>query len=683
MIHNNNGDKMKAKKKAKKEDKRFNIIGVITTILFTTLCFFLVKVIVFESDIHMASLKKLTSSIIYGASSPRGRIYDRNYNLLVDNKSVPVIYYKKPNKITSKEEIENAYNILNFIDIDSSKLTLTNFKEFWIADNPSLAKAKITNDEWIKFKNRKLNSKDIYNLQLSRISDDDLSIYNDVDKKAAYIFYLMNKGYSYEEKIIKKEDISDLEYAYIAENCDKLNGFNVKYTWERVYLYGDTFRSILGNISSITKEDRDYYIKKGYSLDDVVGVSYLEKQYEEVLRGKKATYKVHDSNKLSLIEEGKRGNDIVLTIDINLQKEIEEILKEEILRAKNEVNTEYYNHSFVVIQKPNSGEILAMSGKQAVYKNGNYEIYDYTPEMLTSPMTVGSIVKGASMYVGYINNAISIGEYQMDECIKLYSVPKKCSWSRLGYINDITALAQSSNVYQFKIAMKIAGFDYHYNKKFVINNDVFDKYRNTFNEFGLGVKTGIDLPIESVGNIGNSKNADLLLNYAIGQYDTYTTMQLSQYMNTIASDGKRYRPHLLKEVYNSSDDNELGTLDYKVEGEVLNTLTDVSYIKRIQEGLKAVVSYGTGINIMGYIDNPAGKTGTSESFLDTNNDGKVDTATLSKTFAGYAPYDNPVMTLTVTSPDLINPNTNVDYNSYANNRISRRIATRFFESYNN
>ena len=99
--------------------------------------------------------------------------------------------------------------------------------------------------------------------------------------------------------------------------------------------------------------------------------------------------------------------------------------------------------------------------------------------------------------------------------------------------------------------------------------------------------------------------------------------------------------------------------------------------------MRGVISYGTGKNIMGYIDNPAGKTGTSESFLDTDEDGKVDTLTLSKTFAGFAPYDNPKMTLTVTSPDLINPNTDSDFSSYANNRIARRISIRYFESYNN
>lgn len=670
------------KRNIKKINYRFFVIEIFVVIIFIILSFSLFKVTIIDNKVYSENLQRITEVIVYGENSPRGRIYDRNYNILVDNKAIPVIYYKKSEDITAKQEIELAYKILNHINIDSSKLTTTNFKEFWIADNPNLAKAKITEEEWLKLQNRRLSSTDIYYLQISRITTEDLSIYDEQDKMAAYVYYLMNKGYSYEEKIIKKDNITDLEYAYIAENSESLNGFNVKYSWERVYPYGDTFRTILGNISSITREDKNYYLRRGYSLDELVGVSYLEKQYEELLRGEKAKYRIAHNNELILLSEGRRGNDIVLTIDINLQREVEKILKEEILIAKNEGATEYYNHSFVVIQKPNSGEILAMSGKQAIYKNGGYEIYDYTPGIVTSPMTVGSIVKGASMYVGYANNAIKIGEYQQDECIKLYSVPAKCSWTTLGYINDVNALAQSSNVYQFKIAMKLAGFNYHYNSKFEINNDVFNVYRSTFNDFGLGVKTGIDLPVESAGNIGKSDSMDLLLNFTIGQYDTYTTMQLSQYMNTIASDGKRYSPHLLKEVYNSSNSNSLGELKYKVEENLLNTLENLEYIKRIKEGLRAVLEYGTGYNIMGWIDKPAGKTGTSESFLDTNDDGIVDTETFSKTFAGFAPYDNPKIVLTVTSPDLINPKSNSSYVSYVNNRIARRISTLYFERFN-
>ncbi len=685
MSQTNSGDIMKKRNviKEQKIEFRFHILEFIVIILFSILAFSLLKVTVIDKEIYIQKLNDLTKTVVYGQSAPRGRIYDRNHNLLVDNKAIPVIYYKKQDKVTSREEIELAYNLLEHIQIDSSKLLLTNLKEFWMADNPEKANNKITNQEWQKLQNRKLSSNDIYYLQLSRITDEDLAIYDEHDLDAAYLYYLMNKGYSYEEKTIKDEGITDLEYAYVAENSDSLGGFDVKYNWERVYLYGDTFRTILGNISSITKEDKSYYLDKGYSLDEVVGVSYLEKQYESILKGKRAKYEVGDNNNLLLIDEGSRGNDIVLTIDINLQKAVEQILSEEVLRAKYDGNTEYYNHSFAIIQQPNTGEILAMSGKQVIYRNGGYEIQDCTPGIMTNPLTAGSIVKGASMYVGYINNVIKIGEYQQDECIKLYSVPRKCSWTTLGYINDIEALAQSSNIYQFKIAMRLANFQYSYNKKFTLSpdNDVFSKYRSVFNQFGLGVKTGIDLPVESVGNIGKSTSPDLLLNFAIGQYDTYTTLQLSQYMNTFASNGVRYRPHLLKEVYHSSDSNELGELDYKVEPDILNTIENKEYLSRIQEGFKAVINYGTGVSSMGYTWNPAGKTGTSESFLDTDGDGVVDTETLTKTFAGYAPAHKPKMTLTVTSPDLINPNTNSDYSSYANFRISRRISNYFFDTY--
>ena len=289
--------------KKQKENNRLFVLECLIIFLFVILIIFLFKTMIVDNNKYKIALKNKTEVIVYGESSPRGRIYDRNYNLLVDNKIVPVIYYKKQDNVTIREEIDLAYKILECIDIDSGKLSLTNFKEFWISDNPLEARNKITKEEWLKLENRILNSTDIYYLQISRITEDDLSIYDELDKKAAYIYYLMNKGYSYEEKVIKKSDISDMEYAYIAENVDNLKGFNVKYSWERVYPYGDTFRTILGNISSITKEDKNYYVSRGYSLDELVGLSYLEKQYEDVLRGKKAKYRVGD-NKIYCNDNG-------------------------------------------------------------------------------------------------------------------------------------------------------------------------------------------------------------------------------------------------------------------------------------------------------------------------------------------------------------------------------------------
>ena len=101
----------------------------------------------------------------------------------------------------------------------------------------------------------------------------------------------MNKGYYYSEKTIKKGDVSDDEYVKISENIHKLKGFNTRLDWERVYPYGDTFRTILGSVSTsesgLPYELKDYYLSKGYSLDDRVGISYLEYQYEDYLRERK------------------------------------------------------------------------------------------------------------------------------------------------------------------------------------------------------------------------------------------------------------------------------------------------------------------------------------------------------------------------------------------------------------
>ena len=157
----------------------------------------------------------------------------------------------------------------------------------------------------------------------------------------------MTKGYSYAEKIIKNKDVTEEEYAKISENIDSLKGFNTKLDWQRLYLYGDTFKSILGSVSSdtqgIPEELANIYLKKGYTLDDRVGISYLEYQYEDYLKGTKAIYKIGKNNEYELVSQGKRGNDIVLTIDIDVQRYLEDTLAEEVLLTKAEPNSKYYN----------------------------------------------------------------------------------------------------------------------------------------------------------------------------------------------------------------------------------------------------------------------------------------------------------------------------------------------------
>ena len=666
---------------------RYLFISIIAIIIFSIISIRLFSLQILQNEKYLTSLTTATEKTIKGSSAPRGRIYDRNYKLLVDNQAIKTIYYKKQPGITSSEEIELAYTIGKYLEIDYQKLSSNMLKNFWYLNNYDLAQLKITKEEWQLKKERKLTDNEIKDLIFERITNEELQNYTDVDKEAAYLYYLMNKGYSYAEKVIKNKKVTEQEYALISENIESLKGFNTKLDWERIYLYGDTFKTILGSVSSdtqgIPKELASTYLEKGYSLDDRVGISYLEYQYEDYLKGIKPVYRITNNNEYELIKAGRRGNDIVLTIDIELQEYLEKLLSTEVLKASKEKNTKYYNHSFAVVSDPNTGEILAMSGKQVIKNSkGKKEIVDYTPGIVTLPVTPGSIVKGASMIVGYKYNAINIGSTIVDECIKIKNTPKKCSWRTMGTINDLYALRYSSNVYQYKIAIKVGNGKYQKNGPLKLDTSAFKKYRDTYAEFGLGVKTGIDLPVESLGYRGTSTLPGHLLDFSIGQYDTYTPIQLSQYINTLANGGTRYQPYLLKEVYSPSEnkDNVLGELIYATDKTIQGKVNiDKKYMNRVRLGFNQVITNGLGYGYMGKYHDSSGKTGTSQSFIDTDNDGVVDTETITSSFIGYSPSTNPKMSIVVVSPNISLPNSG--YQSAITKRISSKIVNKYFEIY--
>lgn len=664
-------------------EKRFYILIALIMIIGITLIIGLFNVQIVKHTYYLKQVELASQNIIDGDTAPRGRIYDRHHRLIVDNKPVKIIYYKKIIGTTKQDELLLAYKVARILDIDPSSLNDRNLKLFWLYTHPDEAEKKITSEEREKYRNRQLTINDLDQLKIDRVTEEELKQYGIEDYKAAYIYYLMNKGYSYDEKIIKRENVTDKEYAIIAEESEQLKGFNVKLDWERYYPYNDTFKTILGTISKgLPYELKDYYLTKGYALDDRVGLNYLEYQYEDLLRGTKEKYEILDDGNLKKVGDGQRGKDLVLTIDIELQQAVEQIIVEQLLLAKKEPNTEYLNHAYVIIANPNTGEILAMAGKQVVKKGNEYVVYDYTPGIVTSPLPVGSAVKGASHIVGYNAGALTIGEYRKDDCIKIAGTPEKCSWRKLGRINDLEALRYSSNVYQFLTAIKVGKGTYRYNAAVTIDPNAFEIYRQTFKEFGLGVKTGIDLPVESLGYVGTSTHTGHLLDFAIGQYDTYTPIQLSQYINTIANGGKRIRPFLLKEVYEPTPE-PLTEMILQTETEVLNTITTKpEYLERIKLGFKEVMrSGGTGYTYIDDIYKPAGKTGTSESFIDTDHDGKIDKQTLSNTFVAYAPYDNPIVTFTVVSPNVGHYYNGNNYRSRVNRKISYEVSKKFFEIY--
>ena len=297
------------------------------------------------------------------------------------------------------------------------------------------------------------------------------------------------------------------------------------------------------------------------------------------------------------------------------------------------------------------------------------DFHDITTNILTSSFTMGSVIKGASHTVGYQNNLIDIGTKINDSCIKLYQVPTKCSYKRLGYIDDITALKTSSNYYQFLTAIKLTGNKYKYNMKLEVEEKDFNTYRDTFAEFGLGSKTGIDLENESLGIKGKTIAPDLLLNLSIGQYDTYTPLQLLNYINTIATNGKRYSLHYLKEVKNKDK------IIYEYQPNLLNIVKNSNF-NRIKEGFKEVLYSGTGRGYTDTLYKPAGKTGTSEVVYNK------DIITINQTYAMFAPYDNPQYSIVVISPNI---SYNNDYDNYIapiNRYISKEVSKLVFTSLN-
>lgn len=629
---------------------------------------FLTRLVFIWSDKELFTLALENKTVVYvsGGSAPRGRILDTNGKVLVDNLGVKTIYYNKIKGISTSEEIEIAKKLASILSVDEG--SILEQKEFWLVNNNNGSNL-ITEEEYKLLDERKLSSSDLYDLKIERITEDMLNEEDELFRECAKVYSLMNDGYVYSKKEILKR-VSDEEYAKVIES--NIPGVTGELSWERIYLYGDTLRNILGSVGSIPSEEVDEYLSNGYELTDIVGISYLEKEYEEYLKGKKAKYLVNSDNTLTLVEEEQRGNDLVLSIDIDIQMKAEEIIKDKILLGKKYPNTDYYKDSYALVSNPLTGEIIAMAG---IRLNSDDTWSDISLNTINKSFTIGSAVKGATIAVGYQNNLIEMDKYITDSCVKLYLTPQKCSFKSLGRINDLTALAYSSNYYQFMIAIALTGNTYTPNMKLNATEEHFKIYRDMLASFGLGAITNIDLPGETTGIIGSTVADDLLLNLAIGQYDTYTPIEVLQYINSMAS-GTRMSLSLMKEIRNDDE------VVVKNEIEILNDVAvDEEYLNRIREGLTLVLKEGTGKIYVRDDLLAAGKTGTSESFYDSDNDGKVDVQTITSTFAGYFPNEDPKYSVVVITPNISHNNGTNDTMYYGASKITKELTSFLADNY--
>ncbi|MFX3623818.1 MAG: peptidoglycan D,D-transpeptidase FtsI family protein [Ectobacillus sp.] len=685
---------MKKKKKKKKSHVpfRLNMLFFLVFLMFSALILRLGVVQIVYGEDYKKEVER-TENLTVSTPVPRGKIYDRYGRIVVDNTPLRTITYTRMKGSKSEDRLAIAKELARLIDVPTDKLTDRDKKDFWIEMNPKRAKKKITEKEWKQFEAKKLTDKDIYNLQLERITEKELQELAPKDLEVLAIKSKMDSGYAMTPQIIKNKDVTQKEYAIISENLDKLPGVDITTDWERNYTYDNMFRTVLGSVTSadegLPKERLNYYLVREYDRNDRVGKSYIEQEYEDMLHGTKAKVKNVTDKEGNILEtiylsKGERGKDLILTIDMELQKQVEQIIEEELKSAKAQGGAALLDRAFVVMMNPKNGEILSMAGKQLVTENGKLEVQDYALGAMTSSYAMGSAVKGATVLTGYQTGAISPGEHLYDEPIKLKGTPVKKSYKNMGMIDDLYALKASSNVYMFKTAMNLAGVQYVPNGSLDIKQKSFDTMRYYFSQFGLGVPTGIDLPNEAIGFKGTTDKPGFLLDLSIGQYDTYTPLQLAQYVSTVANGGYRMKLQIVKEIREPSKQDEMGKVVQSIEPVVLNRIDmKDQYIKRVQEGFRQVMQEqgGTATAQFGNAPyKPAGKTGTAETFYDGPDLAKrksgpngTPPATYNLTLIGYAPYDDPEVAFSVVVPWI------TDDKNPVNKKIGRRILDAYFD----
>lgn len=616
---------------------RLNILFFLVFLLFSALILRLGVVQIVQGEEFQEQVEK-TINVSVPVDAPRGLIYDRYGNLLVDNELLFTVTYT--NRNTSQEEmLETARKLSKFITVELPRINDRDLREYWGVLNPEEFEAKLTEEE---AEEEGIDEKDIHSERIKRITEEELDSISEEDMRVFPIWREFNAGYNNLPHKVKR-GITYEEAALIMENLEELPGVDIIRDAERTYVYDDYLKSILGKVGPIHREDIDYFLANGYERNEEVGTEYLEAQYETVLRGRKGrleNFIDSDGNFLKNPEEqlGSRGNDLVLSIDLELHQHIKAIIDDVVNSSKSSFVGE--PDAYVVMMEPHTGEVLSLAG------------YRSDVGTFTSAFVVGSSMKGATVLAGLDTGVVAPETQILDRTLNLPGSPSISSWRTLGYVNAERALELSSNIYMSEVAMRLIGYipgvsgtnwgDFYKG---------YDILRSYYAQLGLGVPTGIDLPNEFPGIVGEkSSYPGQLLYLTFGQYDTYTPLQLAQYVSTIANDGYRIAPRVVKEIREpGKNKDELGPISQKMEPKVLNKLdTDPRYFQTVQNGFYRVIhgSGGTARNYFNGVDyEPAGKTGTAQVKVngrDANN----------QTFVAYAPFDEPEVAISVVVPGV-------------------------------
>ncbi|GMA54744.1 hypothetical protein GCM10025857_61010 [Alicyclobacillus contaminans] len=252
------------------------------------------------------------------------------------------------------------------------------------------------------------------------------------------------------------------------------------------------------------------------------------------------------------------------------------------------------------------------------------------------------------------------------------------------------ALEYSSNSYMIQVALKMLGVNYNGGTVSIpgvqSQKGVYEQLRDAMAQYGMGVETGVDLPGESTGirtpvdDLSDAQGqAGNILDLAFGQFDTYTPLQLAQYVSTVANDGKRVRPHLVTGIYDNDEGGGLGEQKEEIDTEVLNEV-DISdeNMDTIHKGFHDVAHGDDAWTTAKGLDDAemdlAAKTGTAEMVVVEDGDEiSVDGLNM----VSYGPYDDPEIAFAVVIPQIQRNNSKVTPNL----DITKEVMDAYYDLY--
>lgn len=658
---------------------RLNALFFAVALLFSILLFRLVQMQLVNYNFYH---KKLTASTTYTVktANQRGQIYDANGTALVSNVEKNVLTFTRSNTMTTQYIKELAQQLPNYVTLDDASVSTRDKKDYYLADTETYQKVveALPKSKKVDYFGNSLSQATIYKNAVASVSDSAID-YSDEELRVVHAFTEMNAAQTFATVNITTEDLTDEQMAAVkAAGKSSLKGLAISKTWDRD-VADTSLASLVGSISSektgLPKEDAKSYLKKGYSLNDRVGTSYLEKAYESDLQGERTVRTVVvDRNKKivsdKVTEKGSTGNSLKLTINLDFQNKVQSILQQ--YYNTDISNGEAVNSDgiYAVAIEPSTGKVLAMAGLK--HEVGSSTATTDILGNINNVFTPGSVVKGATLSAGWQNNVLSGNEVLYDQ--EILGIK---SWFTSGSmpITAVQALEYSSNTYMVQIALKLMGQNYTAGS--TLSNkgykDAMAKLRATYAEYGLGTTTGLDLP-EAEGYIPTSFTVSDTLFESFGQYDAYSPIQLAQYVATVANGGNRVATHLVEGIY-SQKDGALGDKIKDITGATLNTVSlPDGDMALIQEGFYNVVNsnsaYATGSQMRSSVTTISGKTSTAETYTQNASGTTVKTVNLN----AVAYDENKTIAVAVIYPHAASDST------YIHLQIARDIINQYVSS---